>query len=515
MEPVDPNEFFRQAVVKICGSLAIDQALFSTFEFIRRYIPVSGVFLMRPDMKRRRMLVLAAADDSGARLTEAHFSLTAEALLLLEGDALPGLMIINNPENHPIARHARNLGSDDSSVILIRLTVDGKLVGSVAFRAEGRGRYSREQADLLEPLREPFTVALSNYLRYQEVLELKEQLADDNRFLRSRIQPVQGPQIVGAEYGLKGVMEAVMQVAALNSPVLLLGETGTGKELIASQLHHLSSRRDGPFIKVNCGAIPETLMDAELFGHERGAFTGAVASKKGLFERADKGTIFLDEIGEMPLGVQVRLLRVLQEKTLVRVGGDRTIKLDIRVIAATHRNLEKSVAEGAFRDDLYYRLNVFPIHLPALRERLEDIPLLVNHFVQQKSRELGLASRPLPDPSDLKWLNEYEWPGNVRELENVVERALIRCQGKTRLVLEDISLAGRKPDRPEQISHSNKKLLDQVMIEHIKEALSASGGKVAGAGGAAELLGLNPSTLRARMRKLNIPFGRKAAEKDK
>ena len=509
VKTVDRNEFFKEATLKICSSLEIDRALFETFKYVCELIPLDQLILMQPRTEENRMAVLAEASRSGARLLEASFPLSDRALQLLEGQALPGLMIINDPANHPIARHAQGLAPEDFSVILVRLIADQRLVGSVAFRADGRDRYTPDQAELLEPLREPFTVALSNYLRYREAVELKERLADDNRYLRGQLQPTAGPQIVGAEFGLKAVMDAVVQVAPLNSPVLLLGETGTGKELIAGQIHHLSRRREGPLIRVNCGAMPETLVDTELFGHERGAFTGAIATKKGLFERADGGTIFLDEIGELPLGAQVRLLRILQDRRVQRVGGDQSKTLDLRVITATHRNLETLVAEERFRDDLYFRLNVFPIVLPPLRERLADIPLLVSHFVQKKWRDLGLASCPFAEPASLEQLMSYSWPGNVRELENVVERALIRCQGKP-LVFEDLhstSLGhpGKSPD-PAPAPRS----LDEVVAARIQEALAAAEGRVAGRAGAARMLGIHPSTLRARMRKLGISFGRKA-----
>jgi hydrogenase-4 transcriptional activator len=304
----------------------------------------------------------------------------------------------------------------------------------------------------------------------------------------------------------------VGQVAPLDSPVLLQGETGTGKEVIANAIHYSSPRKDGPFIKVNCGAIPETLLDSELFGHEKGAFTGAISQKRGRFERADKGTIFLDEIGELPPQAQVRLLRVLQEKEIERVGGTSSIRVDIRVISATNRNLQEMVASGRFREDLWFRLNVFPIMIPPLRQRREDIPALVHHFMDRKSKELKLAERPVLAPGALDRLKAYDWPGNVRELENLIERALIQSRGGM-LSFETLS-APQVPGGRERTRDAGRNRtvlsLDEINVQHIRQALENAGGKINGPGGAAQILGLHPNTLRGRMNKLGIPYGRKS-----
>jgi transcriptional regulator with GAF, ATPase, and Fis domain len=303
-------------------------------------------------------------------------------------------------------------------------------------------------------------------------------------------------------------MDLVRQVAPTSSPVLLLGETGTGKEVVAGAVHQASRRQEGPFIKVNCGAIPQSLMDSELFGHEKGAFTGAVALKRGRFERAHSGTIFLDEIGELSPEAQVCLLRVLQEKEIERVGGSETVPVDIRVVAATHRNLSAMAKKGQFREDLYFRLGVFPIAIPPLRERREDIPTLVQHFMRKKYRELGLKGIPSLAPMALDALMSYQWPGNVRELENAVERAMILYDGR-HLRFDDLGHPGaddRRPSLPTAPSGSFR--LEDVMAAHIRKAMETAGGRVEGRGGAAELLGVKPGTLRHRMRKMGIPFGR-------
>ena len=308
-------------------------------------------------------------------------------------------------------------------------------------------------------------------------------------------------------------MRMVEQVAPLDSPVLLLGETGTGKELIANAIHSSSPRKDGPFIKVNCGAIPETLLDSELFGHEKGAFTGAISQKRGRFERADKGTIFLDEIGELPPQAQVRLLHVLQRKEIERVGGTNSISVDIRVISATHRNLQEMVGSGQFREDLWFRLNVFPIMIPPLRQRKGDIPSLVHHFIHRKSMELKLKERPKLASDAIDRLTAYDWPGNVRELENTIERALIQHRAGGPLSFEALlPLAVSRHSRIIQDPGRDESLdpLEDVTIRHIRNALERANGKISGPGGAAQILDINPSTLRKRMKKLGIPYGRQS-----
>jgi transcriptional regulator with GAF, ATPase, and Fis domain len=313
---------------------------------------------------------------------------------------------------------------------------------------------------------------------------------------------------VGAGSGLRDVVEMVRQVAPLGSPVLLRGETGAGKDVIANLIHYASPFRDGPFVKVNCGAIPESLIDSELFGYEKGAFTGAVGQKRGFFERAHRGTIFLDEVGELPLAAQVRMLRVIQYREIQRVGGSASIPVDIRVVAATHRNLEEMVREGSFRQDLWFRLNVFPIVIPPLRQRKSDIPALADHFIRRKSRELRLPAPVHLAPGAVDRLVAYDWPGNIRELENVVERALILHKGGPLsfdrvLSREEYRQAGEDPASP----GGRRRTLDEVVAEEIRRTLAGTNGKIHGPGGAAELLGVNPTTLRSKM-KARHPFRR-------
>ena len=310
------------------------------------------------------------------------------------------------------------------------MRIKGEQLGGLGVLSNSAQQFTKNHLGLLELLHDPFAIALSNHLRHREVLRLKDLLADDNRYLQSELHRLSGNEIVGERFGLKDVMRLVNAVAPMESAVLLLGETGVGKEVIANAIHYSSPRRSGPLVKVNCGAIPEGLIDNELFGHEKGAFTGATTMMRGRFERAEGGTIFLDEVGELPLAAQVRLLRVLQDKVIERVGGSEPVSVNVRVIAATHRDLQSMVQRGEFREDLWYRINVVPIRIPPLRERKADIPALVYHFIERKCREMNLRRQPVLAEGMLERLKLYDWPGNVRELENAVERELIRSHSQ-------------------------------------------------------------------------------------
>ncbi len=508
---VDENDFFRRATMQICSSLDIEIAMWHSIQFLRDFIPVDMMFLhlYERDLGAMRTIAMATASQ-GKKL--GHLTPLPKEVRTRVEEKHPHVMILNQPELEPLTKTMiQSLGKTDCSILLLHLDVEGKRLGALSIVAEGKSRFTEEHARLVSLLNEPFAIAFSNTLKHQEVLRLKDLLADDNRYLHRELFHLSGDEIVGAEFGLKSVMEMARQVAPLNSPVLLLGETGVGKDVIANAIHYSSPRKDGPFVKVNCGAIPETLLDSELFGHEKGAFTGAISQKRGRFERADHGTIFLDEIGELPSPAQVRMLRVLQYKEFERVGGTNPISVDIRLIAATNRNLEKMVNDKQFREDLWFRLNVFPIHIPSLRERKEDIPALVRHFIERKSRELKLPASPSLARGIIDRLMAYPWPGNVRELENVVERALILSKGKP-LTFDDLigSKSEDKLKTPVGLQDEPLKL-DEAMSRHIRRVLEVTKGKVHGKGGAAEVLGINPSTLRNKMNQLGIPYGRRSA----
>lgn len=509
---LNESDFFREGTLRICGSLNIEKALWQSLLFLRDYIPAEEAALLFFDPDKATVTLTVHADITKGRLVNLQVVYPPEVRALTGEVNRLNDFFDNRAEENPVAKPIlAAMGKGRSSAILVRLVVDDIWVGSVALWAEGWDRFTEEHLRLVKGLKQPFFIALSNSRRYRELQVLKDLLADDNRYLHEELQRISGDEIVGADFGLKEVMRNVRRVAPLSSPVLLLGDTGVGKEIIAGAIHHSSPRRDGPFIKVNCGAIPESLMDSELFGHEKGAFTGAVAQKRGRFERAHGGTVFLDEIGELRPEAQVRLLRVLQEKEIERVGGTVSIKVDIRVIAATHRDLKAMIREGTFREDLFFRLQVFPISIPTLRERAGDIPGLVQHFIHQKARDMKLPAVPALAPDAYDRLLSYPWPGNVRELENAVERAIIlNREGPlsfTDLVPKEASASAAAPIPQPGDVHN----LDQVTADHIRKVLALAGGRVEGENGAAELLGMNPGTLRHRMRKLGVSFGRTGA----
>lgn len=507
---IDENKFFREVSIRMCGSLDIDKALYLCFQYISQTMPVDELIILTYDSGTKCFRSIATADSRGGHFATNEIFLTPAAQLTIERpETLPRTRNVLSTGDDPIGKClSEQLNWPLSSVLINRLVIEGQYIGSLIANVKGEGRYNDEHLKLWGLVNEPAAIALANHMRYREIIRIKELLADDKHYLQSELRGGIGTTLIGADYGLKEVMENVRLIAPLLSPVLLIGETGTGKEVIANAIHELSPKSNGPLIKVNCGALPETLVDSELFGHEKGAFTGAIAQKRGRFERANGGTIFLDEVSELPLAVQVRLLRVLQEKEIERVGGNKTIKVDVRIISATNRDLEELIKKGRFREDLFFRLNVFPIVVPPLRKRKNDIPILVHHFIHKKAREMVLPQIPIPSPGEIDRLMQYNWPGNVRELENVVERAIILSKDKHLTFSDTINHdAPSHEHRPE--AEQEIKRLDELEAQHIETALNKAGHKVSGKGGAADLLGVNPNTLRHRMRKLGISFGRK------
>ena len=366
---------------------------------------------------------------------------------------------------------------------------------------------------MLQELLEPLAAALEIDRRLRELTALREAAEADKQSLLRRLgRDEVADTIVGIDGRLRPVMERVALVSRSDVPVLLLGETGSGKEVIARAIHTRSARAAGPFIRVNCGAIPPDLIDSELFGHEKGSFTGAIGTRRGWFERADEGTLFLDEIGELPPAAQVRLLRVVQEGIFERVGGERSLTVDVRVVAATHSDLAAMVQHGRFREDLWYRIAVFPIVLPPLREHPEDIAALAEHFARRAAVRFGLTLQ-LPSLQDIALLTSYTWPGNVRELTAVIDRAAILGAGQRLEVAKALGVIPNMRTTPQTTNHASPTPapsattllpLDAAMQQHIEAALAVTGGRIEGPYGAARLLRINPHTLRGRMRKFNI-----------
>lgn len=402
--------------------------------------------------------------------------------------------------------------NSDEAALAGPLVLDDHLYGIAILHSERA--FTGAEKDLFLATLEPLAAVVGNDSRLREISRLSARAEAERDSLLTRLgRKGMSENIVGANSGLRKVMTRVEQVAQTDTTVLILGETGSGKEVIARAIHERSARREGPFIRVNCGAVAPELIDSELFGHERGSFTGAVGSRRGWFERASGGTLFLDEIGELTPAVQVRLLRVLQDGVVQRVGSEQEFTVDVRIVAATHRDLPLLAQEGRFREDLWYRIAVFPIILPPLRERPDDLAELALHFMQRAANRLGLRVPPLDDRSILR-LRSYAWPGNVRELAAVIERAIILGQGSQ---LDLDHALGTTPERGQHgitqstVSNgapsrddSSSVSLEAAITAHITRALAICGGRIEGPHGAAHLLRINPSTLRSKMRKLGI-----------
>jgi transcriptional regulator with GAF, ATPase, and Fis domain len=462
----------------------LDEAIVGSLEEVRRAVAVDECILVELGEAPNTALQYWGGQTSAADLT----------------DLLPG-------------SGAKERSASSSSTLTVPVSVAGPL--SYALVLKDHGRRTGWPPPLIDRLRLIGEILGGALHRRRQERALREmltqterptaQLEADNRYLQEEIKSYHDvDDIVGQSAPLRDALTRLMQVASMNSTVLLLGETGTGKELFARALHDRSRRHARALVRVNCAALPQSLIESELFGHERGAFTGAVSMRQGRFEIADGGTIFLDEIGDLPLDLQAKLLRVIQEGEFERVGSSRSRKVDVRVITATHRNLEQDVADGRFRADLFYRLSVFPIHLPALRERTEDIPALVWFFIHRHQRELERRIAKVPQ-AVMSALQQHAWPGNIRELENVIERAMIRTTGDTLRLDDDTAGMATRP-----LSAFEGDSLDAIQRLHIERILRECGWRINGTGNAAERLGLHPNTLRFRMQKLGVvcPGGR-------
>jgi formate hydrogenlyase transcriptional activator len=388
---------------------------------------------------------------------------------------------------------------------VLPLTSAARRLGAFGVGSLRESAYGEADLALLRQVAKQVAIAVDNALAFREIESLKNKLAEEKLYLEEEIQTAYNfEQVIGQSAALTRILRQVETVAPTDSTILILGETGTGKEVIAHSIHSLSERRDRTLVKLNCAAIPTGLLESELFGHERGAFTGAIAQRIGRFELAHRGTLFLDEVGDIPLDLQPKLLRVLQEKEFERLGSSRTIRVDVRLIAATNSDLAQMVAERKFRSDLFYRLNVFPIRIPPLRERPEDIPLLVRFFAQRFARRMKKRIETIPSDA-VAAMTEYRWPGNIRELENFIERAVILSKGpELEIQLGELNTSRKLPVSARAASESGLATLEDAERDHIIKVLKQTDWVIGGQQGAAARLGMKRTTLQSRMRKLGI-----------
>ena len=483
---------------------------------IRKHVPADLVLVRRIDVERSCVdTVGLGASDSTPQPEGTRTPLRSDDLERLLVWSRRGEVLRLPRDRAPIAPELIVPAGVNGEALVGPLAGDDGPSGLLLLVASPPQSFSDLHEELARVLVEPFSVALENDGELRAMRTHREAAEADRHSLLTKLGRQEISEvIVGAESGLRTVMERVRLVARSDVAVLVFGETGSGKEVIARAIHARSGREAGPFLRVNCGAIPPELIDSELFGHERGSFTGAVAMRKGWFERADGGTLFLDEVGELPLAAQVRLLRILQDGTFERVGGQRQRTVDVRVVAATNQDLQQMVTDGRFREDLWYRLAVFPVTLPCLRDRPEDMPALATHFALRAAKRFGLPVL-VPSPDDVNLLLAYDWPGNIRELAAVIDRAAILGNGKRLEIAPALGSAprrhireveGRRTPGASSRTPGEFPTLDTVITEHVKAALTATSGRIEGPRGAAALLGINPHTLRARMRKLRIDW---------
>jgi formate hydrogenlyase transcriptional activator len=501
---------------QVVSNLELRDLLHAISQDLRRVMQCDYAGLSLPDAENKQLRLYALDFPGGKGL------LREELAYLMEGTPSGTAFRTMKPLtlqspftgwlNYPIVQIAVREGL--KSVCCLPLISRNRAIGVLVLGRLRDDAFSQADIEFLSQVANQIALAVENALAYREIRDLKEQLAKEKLYLEDEIRTEMNfAQIIGNSASLRRVLKHVETVAPTDSTVLIYGETGTGKELIARGIHDLSPRRSKPFVKLNCAAIPTGLLESELFGHEKGAFTGAIAQRIGRFEVANGGTIFLDEIGEVPLELQTKLLRVLQEREFERLGSSRTLRTDARLIAATNRDLEAMVSEQKFRSDLFFRLNVFPVRVPPLRERQGDIPLLVRHFTQQFSRRMKKVMDTIPSAA-MDALCRYHWPGNIRELQNVIERAVIISAGPA-LSIDVSNLKFPKAIHLEERAATPRHLtngalhgvLEETERRHILDALQQCNWIVAGPNGAAERLGINRSTLQVRIRKLGISRG--------
>jgi len=484
----------------LVSTLDLHQLLSSISACLRRVMnhDYASLGLYEPDAQQVRLQALDFPKSKGLLHEEMVFPIEGTPSGEVVRTRKPLIISGANLDSYKTSVSRLFIAEGLRSGCIVPLITANRTLGTLSLSSLRPGAFSQEDVDLLMRVANQVAIAIENALAYREIAELKNKLADEKLYLEEEIRTEYTfEEIVGESPALKRVLSQAETVAATDSSVLILGETGTGKEVIARAIHNLSQRRERTFVKVNCAAIPTGLLESELFGHERGAFTGAIAQKVGRFELAHRGTLFLDEVGDIPLELQPKLLRVLQEKEFERLGGTRTQQVDVRVVAATNRDLTQMVEDRLFRSDLYYRLNVFPIVVPPLRDRAEDIPLLVRYFAQKHARRMDRRIETIPS-EEMEALTRYHWPGNVRELENLIERAVILSRGPAlHVALPEERLSGDAPT-------ASPITLEAAEREHILSALGATNWIIAGPGGAAARLGMKRTTLQSRMSKLGI-----------
>ena len=481
----------------LLSDLPLKQILIKKIDFESSVIRILAIGF--PEPKMDASFIVVCSDEENRALKD--WLLQGE-LLHFQKDAPPEVLSC-----------LHEFKQSESSVIIMPIS-SNSMAGALVFIPQEGAEFDLRCQMIIKALVEPFTVAMENDARLRELTRLRKAAEADNQSLLNRLGRNEiGDTVIGQQTGLKSVVERINLVCQSDMPVLILGETGTGKELIARMIHTRSDRCNGPFLRINCGAIPAELVDSQLFGHMKGAFTGAISDKPGWFERADGGTLFLDEIGELPLAAQVRFLRVLQDGWIERIGASQPIHVDVRVVAATNQDLAAMVTDGSFREDLWYRIAVFPIIMPQLRQRLDDIPELANHFVQRAACRFKLTP-VLPSEDDIRMLQSYDWPGNVREFAAVIDRAVILGNGMSLEISKSLGWIGSLPSKNEESSSqqteklygSKKMTLDGVVRSHIEQILIQTRGRIDGPNGAAVILDINPHTLRGKMRKLGIDW---------
>ena len=506
----------------ITSSLDLREVLRAVAANIREVIHADAVSVVLPDASSGKMRVFAMDFPQGKGVIKEELLVTPSAAVKKATDTLKPFVYVGTPGRNEIATEAYDLAAAEGirAFCNIPLVNRDRVVGILSLLRTTEVPFVPEDVDFLSRASGQIAIAVENARAYQEISELKDKLAQEKVYLEEEFRSEMGfEQIIGNSAALKHVLQLVETVAPSDSTVLLLGETGTGKELIARAIHDRSRRNQRTLVKLNCAAIPTGLLESELFGHEKGAFTGAINQKIARLELADQGTLFLDEVGDIPIEIQPKLLRALQEQEFERLGSTHTRKVNVRLVAATNRDLEKMVAGKEFRSDLYYRLNVFPIRIPPLRDRKEDIPLLVSYFVQKHAKRMQKCIETVPAAA-MKGLTNLQWPGNIRELENFIERAVLLTRGRSL----DAPLAELRktsgedsPDTLHQVNQIADERTDsrsdktsvvgeyaRKQRDEIIQALTTCKGRVGGTDGAAARLGMNRTTLLSRMKKFSI-----------